>query len=111
MSNKCDLLNVGVATGNKVSHSNRKTRRRFLPNLKTISLKSEVLGVSVKLKIASSTLRTINKYGDVDRFLVNYRFAKLSSLAQKLRKKIKNKLTKQNRLDEIKISKVKAVKS
>ncbi len=105
MSKKCDLLNVGVATGNKVSHSNQKTRRRFLPNLKQISLKSDVLGVNLNLKIASSTLRTVNKYGNIDSFLVNFRFAKLSAIAQKLRKQIKKKLIKQNQLETIKIVK------
>lgn len=110
MSRKCDLLGVGVASGNKVSHSNRKTRRRFLPNLKTISLKSDVLGVALKLKIASSTLRTINKYGNIDNFLINFRFAKLAPLAQKIRKKIKVKLIKQDRLADVKITKVKIVR-
>ncbi len=105
MSNKCDLLNVGVATGNNVSHSNRKTRRRFLPNLKEIAFQSDVLGVAVKLKVATSTLRTINKYGNIDAFLVNFRFAKLSPLAQKLRGKIKKKLIKKGELDTVKITK------
>lgn len=94
MSRKCDLLNVSVTTGNKVSHSNRKTRRRFLPNLKAASLKSDILGVDVTLKLAASTLRTINKYGNLDNFLVNYPYAKLTDEARKIRLKIKKKLPK-----------------
>lgn len=110
MSNRCDLLNVGVMTGNNVSHSNRKTRRRFLPNLKAVSLESEVLGVNVNLKIASSTLRTVNKYGNLDLFLVNYRFNKLTPLAQKIRNKIKKKIADSDKLAELTIKTPKKVK-
>ena len=103
MSRKCEILGIGVMSGNNVSHSNRKTKRRFLPNLKNVSLKSEVLGVAVNIKVATSTLRTINKYGSIDNFLVNYRFSKLSSQAQKLRNQIKKKLIKVGKLEEIKV--------
>ncbi|MBU6141251.1 MAG: 50S ribosomal protein L28 [Proteobacteria bacterium] len=107
MSRRCDLLAVGVMSGNKVSHSNRKTRRRFLPNLQTLSFKSDTLGVELNLKVATSTLRTINKFGSIDNFLVNYRYAKLTPEAQKIRNKIKQKLIKSGRLDEVKIVKEK----
>lgn len=103
MSRRCDLLAVGVMSGNKVSHSNRKTRRRFLPNLKTVSLHSDVLGVDLTLKLATSTLRTVNKYGNIDGFLVNYGFAKLTVLGRSLRNKVKRKLIKTGKLEEIKI--------
>lgn len=103
MSRKCDLLGVAPMSGNKVSHSNRKTRRRFLPNLKTMALKSDSLGVDLRLKVAASTLRTINKYGNLDAFLVSYRFAKLSELARNLRLKIKKKLIVTGKLDEVRI--------
>ncbi len=103
MSRRCDLLAVGVMSGNKVSHSNRKTKRRFLPNLQALSFKSETLGVELNLRVATSTLRTINKFGSIDNFLVNYRHAKLSAEAQKLRIKIKQKLIKSGKLDEVKI--------
>lgn len=92
MSKKCELLQIGAMSGNKVSHSNRKSRRRFLPNLKSIAFFSDSLGINLKLKVATSTLRTINKYGNIDNFLLNYRFNKLSQEAQTLRIKIKNKL-------------------
>ena len=78
-------------SGNKVSHSNRKTKRRFLPNLKLITFFSDTLGANLNLKVATSTLRTINKYGNIDNFLVQFRFNKLSEKAQSLRIKIKNK--------------------
>ena len=91
MSKKCELLNISPMSGNKVSHSNRKTRRRFLPNLKKISLFSDILGVNLNIRIATSTLRTINKYGNIDNFLTNFRFNKLSPRGQALRLKIKAK--------------------
>lgn len=103
MSRRCELLAVGVMSGNKVSHSNRKTRRRFLPNLKEISFKSDALGADLNLKIAASTLRTINKYGSIDNFLVNYSYAKLTDSAKKLRVQIKKKLIKLGKLEEVKI--------
>ncbi len=105
MSRRCDLLAVGVMTGNKVSHSNRKTRRRFLPNLREISFKSDTLGCDLNLKIAASTLRTINKFGSIDNFLVNYRYNKLTDAAKKLRTQIKKKLIKLGKLSEVKIVK------
>jgi large subunit ribosomal protein L28 len=110
MSKKCDLLAVGVMSGNNVSHSNRKTRRKFYPNLKEMSFKSDVLGVDINLKIAASTLRTINKHGNIDSFLVNCRFSKLTDLGKKFRNKIKKKLIKAGRLEEVKIVKEKKVK-
>ena len=104
MSRRCELLAVGVMSGNKVSHSNRKTRRRFLPNLREVSFKSDVLGCDVNLKIAASTLRTVNKFGNIDSFLVNYPYAKLTEKARKLRIKIKKKLVKTGKLAEVKIA-------
>lgn len=106
MSRVCDLLSVGVMSGNKISHSNRKTRRRFLPNLKILSFKSEILGVDLTLKVAASTIRTINKFGGIDGFLVNYRFSKMSDLAKVLRSKVNKKLVKLGRLDEFKAKKI-----
>ena len=72
MSKKCNVLGVSVSSGNNVSHSNRKTKRRFCPNLKNVTFKSDVLGVNITLKVATSTLRTINKYGNIDNFLMNF---------------------------------------
>jgi large subunit ribosomal protein L28 len=103
MSKKCDLLGVGVMVGNNVSHSNRKTRRRFLPNLKTVSLKSDTLGVDVTLRVTAATLRTVNKHGNIDSFLINTRFAKLTDLAKSLRTQIKKKLVKTGKFSEVKV--------
>ena len=111
MSRRCELLAVGVMSGNKVSHSNRKTRRRFLPNLREISFPSDSLGIDINLKVAASTLRTVNKYGNIDSFLVNYPYAKLTAAAKKLRIKIKKKLEKEGKLSEVKIQKTAKVKT
>lgn len=91
MSNKCDLIaDKDVMVGNNVSKSKRHTKRRFYPNLQEVALYSETLGAKVSLKVAVSTLRTINnKYGDLDGFLLNYRFGRMTDTAKQLRNKIK----------------------
>ncbi len=111
MSRKCDLVGIGVRSGNKISHSNRKTRRRFLPNLRAVALHSDALGVDLNLRIAAATLRTVNKYGNIDNFLVNYRFAKLTEKARTLRNKVKRKLEKTGKLAEVQIVKAKKEKA
>jgi large subunit ribosomal protein L28 len=70
MARRCTLTRKGVLTGNNVSHANNKTRRRFLPNLQSRRLFSETLGETVRLRIAASTLRTIDKRGGLDGFLL-----------------------------------------
>lgn len=110
MSRVCDLTGVGAQTGNKVSNSNIKTKRRFLPNLKTVTFKSDVLGVDIRLRLAAKTIRTINKYGSIDSFLINYGYNKLSATGRKYRKQVKDKLIKMNKLSEVKIVKEKKVK-
>ena len=109
MSRRCELLGTGVMSGNKVSHSNRKTRRRFLPNLKTLAFRSDTLGVDVSLKITTASLRTVNKYGNIDNFLINCRHSKLTDSAKLLRLQIKKKLIKLGTLHEVKIVREKKV--
>jgi large subunit ribosomal protein L28 len=70
MARRCTLTRKGVLTGNNVSHANNKTRRRFLPNLQSRRLFSETLGETVRLRIAASTLRMIDKRGGLDGFLL-----------------------------------------
>ncbi len=103
MSRSCDLTGVKAVYGNMVSHSNIKTKRRFLPNLQNVSLKSESLGISLNLKLAAKTLRTVNKYGSLDSFLVNYGYNKLSVKGRNLRKKVIRKLEDKKELDNVKI--------
>ena len=70
MARRCTLTRKGVLTGNNVSHANNKTRRRFLPNLQSRRLFSEALRENVRLRIAASTLRTIEKRGGLDGYLL-----------------------------------------
>ncbi len=105
MAKRCDLTGVGVMTGNNVSKSKRRTRRDFLPNLKETTLRSDALGANIALKIAAGTLRTINKYGSLDSFIINYRFCKLTDTAKKLRHKIEKALISKGEFDNVKIVK------
>ena len=88
MSRKCDLSGKIVLTGNNVSHSNNKTRRRFLPNLQVASLYSEKLDKKIKFRVAASTLRTVEKNGGIDNFLTRAKKDGLSANARKYKKTI-----------------------
>jgi len=92
MAKRCDLTGLGVMTGNNVSKSKLRTRREFLPNLKEITLRSEALNSDVTLRILASVLRTINKFGGLDSFLINYKFNKLTDSARTLRRKVEKAL-------------------
>ena len=70
MARRCSLTGKGVLTGNNVSHANNKTRRRYLPNIRSRRLFSETLGENVRIKLAVSTLRTVEKQGGLDAFLL-----------------------------------------
>ena len=69
MSRRCELTGKAVLTGHLVSHSNRKTKRRFLPNLCNVTLQSDALGRSVRLKISANALRSVEHRGGLDAFL------------------------------------------
>jgi large subunit ribosomal protein L28 len=94
MPRSCELTGLGILTGNKVSHSKRKTRRKFLPNLQQITLFSEALGQSFRLKIAIRTLRTVDFKGGLDGFLLLSQPRKLTATARSLRSKIATALEK-----------------
>ncbi len=88
MSRRCELTGKGVLTGNRVSHSNIKTRRRYLPNLNQATLQSEALGRSFRFRIAASALRTVDHRGGLDAFLLKAKAAELSPRALKVKKDI-----------------------
>ena len=71
MAKRCIITGKGVQTGNNVSHANNKSRRRFMPNLQSVSLLSETLGTTVTLRISSRGLRTIEHNGGLDAFLLS----------------------------------------
>lgn len=94
MSRRCSMTGVGIQYGNNVSHANNKTRRRFLPNLQHTSLMSEALGTTVRVRIATSALRTIEHRGGFDAFLLSTPDAKLSAEARRIKRRIEKALQK-----------------
>lgn len=89
MPAKCRITNKKLSIGHKVSHSNVKSKRAFRVNLQSVSLYSEALKDTVKITIAASTIRTVEKNGGLDSYLLNARAAGLSHEAKTLRKKIR----------------------
>ena len=92
MSRRCELTGKAVQAGNKVSHSNRKTRTRFLPNLCNVTLISDSLGRAVRLRVAAASLRSVEHRGGLDNFLLKSADAALSPGARALKSEIKKKL-------------------
>jgi len=92
MSARCSLTNKGLQIGHKVSHSNVKTKRAFKVNLQNYSLYSEALKTTVNLKVAVSTLRSVEHNGGLDEFLITTSNRKLTAEAITLKKKIKKAL-------------------
>lgn len=89
MSRRCSISGKGVLSGNNVSHAKNRTRRRFLPNIQMSSMPSEALGQSIKLKLATQTIRTIEKNGGIDAYLLSTSNTKLTDEAQRLKRKIR----------------------
>ena len=91
MSRRCDLTAKGPQVGHKVSHSNIKTKRRFLPNLLNVTLMSDALGRSVRLRISANALKSVDHRGGLDAFLLKSNDDTLSIKAQKLKRDIAKK--------------------
>ena len=92
MSRRCELTGVGPLVGHNVSHSNIKTKRRFLPALAAKSLQSEALGPSFRLKVSNAALRTLDFRGGLDVYLLKTSDELLSLRARKIKKQVKAKL-------------------
>ena len=88
MARRCELTGKAVLTGNNVSHANNKSRRRFLPNLNQVTLISDALGQSVRLRITSHALRSVEHRGGLDSFLLKARDDDLSIKARRLKRQI-----------------------
>lgn len=88
MSRRCELTGKAVQSGNLVSHSNRKTRTRFLPNLCNVTLISDALGRSIRLRVAAAALRSVEHRGGLDAFLIKAREDELSQTCKVLRRDI-----------------------
>jgi large subunit ribosomal protein L28 len=95
MSRRCELTGVGPMVGHNVSHSNIKSKRRFLPALAETSLQSEALGQSFRLKVSNAALRTLDFKGGLDPYLVGAKDEVLSDRARKIKKQVKAKLAEQ----------------
>ena len=89
MSRRCQLTGRGVQTGNNVSHAHNKTRRRFLPNLQKASLFSEALGKSIRLRVSAYAIRTVERKGGIDAFLLDARDSELTVEIRRLKRRIK----------------------
>ena len=93
MSRRCAMPGKGVQAGNNVSHAHNKTRRRFLPNLQDTSLLSDALGKTVRLRLSTRAIRTIEHKGGLDAFLLGTSDSKLPEDALTLKRKVKKALS------------------
>jgi large subunit ribosomal protein L28 len=94
MARRCALTGKETQFGHNVSHSNRKTNRRFAPNIQSVSLHSEALGCNVTLRISTRALRTVVKKGGLDPFLLSTDDAKLPDEALRLKRRVRKSLNK-----------------
>ena len=88
MSRRCQISGKGVLTGNNVSHANNRTRRRFLPNLQDTSLLSDILGSSVRMRLCTRAIRTIEHNGGIDAYLLGTPDRALTTDAKALKRRL-----------------------
>jgi large subunit ribosomal protein L28 len=92
MSRRCELTGKTAQTGHKVSHSNRKTKRRFLPSLCSVTMISDALGRSVRLRVSANAVKSVDHRGGLDAFLLKAKSEELSPRALELKRQIEKKL-------------------
>jgi large subunit ribosomal protein L28 len=92
MSRRCELTGKTALTGHKVSHSNRKTKRRFLPNLVSVTLISDALNRRVRLRVSANALKSVDHRGGLDAFLLKAKDAELSPKALELKRALRKKV-------------------
>ncbi len=88
MSRRCHFTGKGVQSGNNVSHANNKTRRRFLPNLQETSMLSDILGTTIRVRLCTRAIRTVEHNGGLDAFLLGTPNRDLPDEAQVLKRRI-----------------------
>ncbi len=88
MSKKCELTGKSPLKGHKVSHANNKVKRKFLPNLKKVTFKSDVLKRNIRLNVSNAALKTVDYKGGLDYFLKTVKTYKLSKRAKRLKNQI-----------------------
>ena len=91
MSRRCELTGKSAQVGHKVSHSNIKTKRRFLANLVNVTMMSDALGRSVRLRVSANALKSVDHRGGLDAYLAKARDAELSPRALELKRQIAKK--------------------
>ena len=104
MSKKCELTGKIPLKGHNVSHANNKTKRRFLPNLKKVKFKSELLKRSLRLTVSNAGVRSVDKKGSFDQFLISAKSRDLSLRLKKLKKSLLSKSAPKNPISVIKIA-------
>ena len=92
MSRRCELTGKGAQVGHRVSHSNIKTKRRFFANLVNVTMMSEALGQSVRLRISTNALKTVDRRGGLDAFLLKAKNEELSVRARDVKRQVEKKL-------------------
>jgi large subunit ribosomal protein L28 len=92
MSRRCELTAKGPMVGNKVSHSNIKTKRRFLPNLCNVTFISDALGRNVRLRVSTNAIKSVDHRGGFDAFMIKAKGDDLSPKALLLKKAIEKKI-------------------
>ncbi len=90
MTKACDLSGKKVQFGNNVSKANNKTRRKFNVNLQSVTFKSEILNKNIRLSVATSSIRTVSKFGGIDEFLTKTKSKKLSQKAKRVQRAMNN---------------------
>jgi len=91
MSKKCELTGKSPLKGHKVSHANNKLKRKFYPNLKSVTFKSDILKRNIKLRVSSAALRSVDYKGGLDSYLKDTKSFKLSSKVKKIKNQIQTK--------------------
>jgi large subunit ribosomal protein L28 len=89
MARRCQLTGKEPQFGHNVSHSNRKTNRRFDPNLQKTTLYSDALRRKISLRVCTRALRTVSRAGGLDAFLLATHDAKLATEGLRLKRRVK----------------------
>ena len=93
MVKKCNITNVKPMSGNNVSHAVNRTKRRFLPNLQNVSFFSEILGKNIRLKVTSKGIKTVEKNGGIDNYILGLKNSLLNDQTRKIKKVLSTKKT------------------
>ncbi|MBM3600944.1 MAG: 50S ribosomal protein L28 [Alphaproteobacteria bacterium] len=91
MARRCGVSGKGVQVGNNVSHANNKTKRRFLPNLQRISMMSDALGSQIRLRVSARAIKTIEKNGGIDAWLLGTADSRLTPELKRLKRTIERR--------------------